>query len=60
MFDVVSEEWAKDVAQFDGCIEAIQQFSPDARIFVLIHKMDLLSEENRTRVGAGCSLFFRA
>lgn len=40
----------KDMAHFDGCIEAIEQNSSNAKVFVLIHKMDLVPEEQRERV----------
>ena len=33
----------------DGVLEAIEQNSPDALIFVLIHKMDLIAEEDREK-----------
>jgi hypothetical protein len=39
------------MAHFDGCIEAIEQNSSNAKVFVLIHKMDLVPEEQRERVG---------
>lgn len=49
----------KDMAHFDGCIEAIEQNSSNAKVFVLIHKMDLVPEEQRERVRELCiSLFF--
>lgn len=35
---------------FDGCIEAIEQNSPNAKVFALIHKMDLVPEEQREKV----------
>lgn len=38
------------MAHFDGCIEAIEQNSSNAKVFVLIHKMDLVPEEQRERV----------
>lgn len=50
VFDIESSETEKDDAHFKGCLEAIAQNSKDARIFVLIHKMDLVPEEQRERV----------
>jgi Ras-related GTP-binding protein A/B len=38
------------LAHFDGCLEAIDQNSSNAKVFVLIHKMDLVPEEQRNRV----------
>ncbi|RLN97418.1 hypothetical protein BBJ28_00018005 [Nothophytophthora sp. Chile5] len=38
------------MAHFDGCLEAIDQNSSNAKVFVLIHKMDLVPEDQRERV----------
>jgi Ras-related GTP-binding protein A/B len=40
----------QDLNHYGGVLEAIEQNSPDARIFVLIHKMDLVAEEHRDLV----------
>lgn len=32
-----------------GVLEAMEENSPDAKVFVLIHKMDLIAEEFRVR-----------
>jgi Ras-related GTP-binding protein A/B len=45
--DVSSTELDKDLSHFEGVLEAIEQNSPDARVFVLVHKMDLVAEEHR-------------
>ncbi|KAJ0402138.1 hypothetical protein P43SY_000453 [Pythium insidiosum] len=50
VFDIESREVDKDLAHFDGCLEAIDQNSSNAKVFVLIHKMDLVPEEQRDRV----------
>uniref|UniRef100_K3X489 Ras-related GTP-binding protein n=1 Tax=Globisporangium ultimum (strain ATCC 200006 / CBS 805.95 / DAOM BR144) TaxID=431595 RepID=K3X489_GLOUD len=50
VFDIESREIDKDMAHFDGCLEAIDQNSSNAKVFVLIHKMDLVPEEQRERV----------
>lgn len=47
VFDVVSEEHAKDMEAFQSCLEAIAQHSPNAALFALIHKMDLVKEGER-------------
>eukprot|EP01084_Bolivina_argentea_P288531 495230_1 len=47
VFDIESNDLDKDLSQYTGVLEAIEENSPDARIFVLIHKMDLVSEEDR-------------
>jgi len=50
VFDVESEEQGNDFAQYMDVIEALEQHSPDARIYVLVHKMDLVKEAVRTAV----------
>ncbi|KAL4705657.1 hypothetical protein ACJJTC_011219 [Scirpophaga incertulas] len=47
VFDVESREMEKDMHYYQSCLEAILQNSPEARIFCLVHKMDLVSEEQR-------------
>lgn len=50
VFDIESRELEKDMIHFDGCIEAIEQNSPNAKVFALIHKMDLVPEDQREKV----------
>ena len=47
VFDVESSEIETEITHFDNVLEALETYSPEARIFVLIHKMDLLKEEDR-------------
>ena len=47
VFDVESRELEKDLHYYQSCLEAIMQSSPKAKIFCLIHKMDLIEEEQR-------------
>jgi len=47
LFDIESREVQKDLSYYKSCLEAIQQNSKDAKIFCLIHKMDLVSEDQR-------------
>jgi len=47
VFDIESEEQGSDSAQFADVIEAVEQHSPDARVYVLVHKMDLIKEDVR-------------
>jgi len=46
---VDSGDFENDITLFDGILEAMEQNSPDASIFILIHKMDLVNEEDRER-----------
>jgi len=50
IFDVESRELQKDFAYYKSCIEAIQQNSKEAKVFCLIHKMDLVPEEQREQI----------
>lgn len=50
VFDVESRELDKDMHYYQSCLEAILQNSPDARVFCLVHKMDLVQEDQRDMV----------
>jgi len=50
VIDVDNKDFEKDAQYFRSCMEAIQQNSEKAKIFVLLHKMDLLNEAQRERV----------
>jgi Ras-related GTP-binding protein A/B len=47
VFDIESDQPEKDFDHFCGVLEAMEENSPDARIFVLVHKMDLVAEDDR-------------
>jgi len=47
VFDVESRELEKDMHYYQSCLEAILQNSPEAKIFCLLHKMDLVQEDQR-------------
>ncbi|TFK76204.1 hypothetical protein BDN72DRAFT_830741 [Pluteus cervinus] len=42
VFDVESRTTGKDLAYYHDCLEGLKQFSPDAAVFLLVHKMDLV------------------
>lgn len=48
VFDVGAHERAEDLAYFKDCCEALRKYSPDARVFLLLHKMDLVGSAERT------------
>ena len=50
VFDIESDCPEKDFDHFAGVLEAIEENSPEARIFVLVHKMDLVAEEEREMI----------
>lgn len=47
VFDVGAHERAEDLAYFKDCCEALRKYSPDARVFLLLHKMDLVGAGER-------------
>ncbi len=44
---VISSFSRRDSSSFQSCLEAILQNSPSAKVFCLIHKMDLVQEDQR-------------
>lgn len=56
VFDVESKDVSTDVNYYQSCLEAIMQYSKNAKIFCLIHKMDLIPEESREEVCAASPL----
>jgi len=50
VFDIESREVERDFHYYTTCLEAIKNNSPDARIFCLIHKMDLIQEDQRETI----------
>lgn len=47
VFDVESRELEKDMHYYQSCLEAILQNSPEAKVFCLVHKMDLVQDDQR-------------
>eukprot|EP00117_Sycon_ciliatum_P032154 scpid81092/ scgid25002/ Ras-related GTP-binding protein A; Adenovirus E3 14.7 kDa-interacting protein 1; FIP-1 &gt; Ras-related GTP-binding protein A; Ras-related GTP-binding protein A; Ras-related GTP-binding protein A len=52
VFDVKSEERDKDIHYYQSCLEAILENSPKAKVFCLVHKMDLIADSHRDAVFA--------
>ncbi|ELT94238.1 hypothetical protein CAPTEDRAFT_181524 [Capitella teleta] len=50
VFDVESRELEKDMHYYQSCLEAILQNSSEAKVFCLVHKMDLVQEDQRDRI----------
>jgi Ras-related GTP-binding protein A/B len=50
VFDIESREFTKDCLVYSQCIEALKDNSPGARVFVLVHKMDLVQVDLRERL----------
>ncbi|KAG2185271.1 hypothetical protein INT44_002061 [Umbelopsis vinacea] len=47
VFDVESRDSEKDIHYYQWCLEAILEKSPNAKIFCLLHKMDLVPLDQR-------------
>lgn len=52
VFDVESREFNADLVNFSSIIAALKEGSPNAKVFVLIHKLDLIPPEKRDSVFA--------
>ncbi|KAJ1502295.1 hypothetical protein HMI56_002767, partial [Coelomomyces lativittatus] len=50
VFDVESRYIDRDMSYFKSCIDALKQNSKEAKVFCLVHKMDLVQEEMRTKI----------
>ncbi|RXW18975.1 hypothetical protein EST38_g6879 [Candolleomyces aberdarensis] len=52
VFDVESREMAKDLEYYRDCLEGLRQFSPEAAVFLLVHKMDLVRQSRQETFNA--------
>ena len=50
VFDIESREWDRDLVTFSAIIRALAESSPDASVFCMIHKMDLVSDSYRQKM----------
>jgi len=50
IFDVESRELEKDIHYYQSCLEAIWEHSREAKIFCLVHKMDLVQDEQKEKI----------
>ncbi|KAI5120469.1 hypothetical protein M0805_006489 [Coniferiporia weirii] len=48
VFDVESREMDKDLVYYRDCLEALKKYSPEAVVFLLIHKIDLVRTSRKT------------
>lgn len=44
VFDVESRDMSKDLVYYRDCLDGLRQHSPNAAVFLLVHKMDLVRE----------------
>ncbi|KAI0248644.1 Gtr1/RagA G protein conserved region-domain-containing protein [Lactifluus subvellereus] len=49
VFEVGARDAAKDAEYYRDCLDALQKYSPEAAVFLLVHKMDLVTGD-RTAV----------
>ena len=47
VFDVETREMGKDLEYYRDCMMGLKQFSPDAAVFLLVHKMDLVRKPSQ-------------
>jgi Ras-related GTP-binding protein A/B len=50
VFDIESREFQADVISYSNIIRALSECSPSAKVFVLIHKMDLVQARLRQQL----------
>ncbi|KAK0754383.1 Gtr1/RagA G protein conserved region-domain-containing protein [Schizothecium vesticola] len=50
VFDIESRDVERDLATYVNIISALGQYSREAKVFVLIHKMDLIQSTNREAI----------
>ena len=48
VFDVESGDMTKDLEYFRDCLDGLLHYSPEAAIFLLIHKMDLVRDRQQS------------
>jgi hypothetical protein len=42
VFEISARDATKDAEYYRDCLDALQKYSPDAAVFLLVHKMDLV------------------
>lgn len=60
VFDIESREFQADVINYSNIIAALEECSPNAKVFCLIHKMDLVQAKLRTALFEERADFIRA
>jgi Ras-related GTP-binding protein A/B len=50
VFDIESRELDRDLETYNSVIEALREFSPNAYVFCLVHKLDLIQAEHREEI----------
>lgn len=60
VFDIESRELDRDLDTYNSVIEALREFSPNAYVFCLVHKLDLIQAEHREEIFAERSALIRS
>ncbi|TFY66676.1 hypothetical protein EVG20_g4415 [Dentipellis fragilis] len=47
VFEIESRDMSKDLLYYRDCLDALRKYSPDAAVFLLVHKMDLVTGDKR-------------
>ena len=47
VFEVESRNMLKDLEYYTDCLNALRKYSPEANVFLLVHKMDLVRAPQR-------------
>ncbi|KAL7713149.1 GTP-binding protein [Entamoeba marina] len=47
VFDVTSDSFDKDIQEYRTVLEGLYEYSPDAKLFILIHKMDIYDDDEK-------------
>jgi Ras-related GTP-binding protein A/B len=55
VLDVKSLQVDEDLEEYVKCVECLKEFSKQAKLFVLVHKMDLVPKEDRKKIYRGIS-----
>lgn len=50
VFDIESRELERDLDTYNSVIDALKEFSPNANVFCLVHKLDLIQAEHREEI----------
>lgn len=51
VFDIETREALKDLDYYRDCIEGLKKYSAEAKVFLLVHKMDLVREDAQGVLG---------
>ena len=58
VFDIESDTKPEDFEAFKLCINNLSELSPSAKVFCLIHKIDLIKQEHQDEVRISTPLNF--